>query len=127
MTSSTPHVLPLCRNSTTQPVRRPVPQWWAIMEMVPVYIQNTWFLCGTPTADCLFEPTGFPSADGRSVFFNPGEGSVPPCLPKKSACNTPKTIDANGASAFVIDLDWLTDKARNSLGKGAPYEVYLKK
>lgn len=102
-------------------------QWWAIMEMVPVYIQNTWFLCGSPTADCLFEPTGFPSADGRSVFFNPGEGAVSPCLPKKSACNTPKTIDANGASAFVIDLNWLTDEARNSLGKGAPYEVYLRK
>lgn len=102
-------------------------EWWAIMQMTPVYIQNTWFECGTPTADCLFEPTGFPSANGKSVYFNPGEGSVSPCLPKKSACNTPKTIDANGASAFVIDLDWLTDKARNSLGKGAPYEVYLKK
>lgn len=102
-------------------------EWWAIMEMMPVYVQNTWFRCGTPTADCMFEPSGFASADGRSVFFNPGEGSVSPCLPKKGACNTPKTIAAAGASAFVIDLSWLTDEARNSLGKGAPYEVYLKR
>ncbi len=39
-------------------------EWWAIMEMMPVYVQNTWFLCGTPTADCLFEPTGFSLAAG---------------------------------------------------------------
>lgn len=102
-------------------------QWWAVMDMVPVYVQTTWFLCKTPTADCQFEPTGFASPDGRSVFFNPGEGSASPCLPKNGNCNTPKSIEAAGASAFVIDIDWLTDAAKNSLGQGEPYEVYLRR
>ena len=111
-------------------------EWWAVMDMVAVYLQTTWFECKSPTADCLFEPTGFleaeiaagdPAPDGKSVFFGPGEGSTPPCLPKKDACNTPGTVSVMGVSAFVIDSDWLSDTAKNSLGKPQPYEVYLLK
>lgn len=105
-------------------------QWWAIMEMVPIYVQATWFECKAPTADCLFEPTGFDlsgDADGKSVFFHPGEGSTPPCLPKAGGCQVPGTISAMGVSAFVIDSAWLSNEANNSLGKPQPYEVYLKR
>lgn len=111
-------------------------QWWAVMDMVAVYLQTTWYQCKSPTADCLFEPTGHfeaevaagdPAPDGKSVFFGPGEGSTPPCLPKNSACNTPGSVDAMGVSAFVVESDWLSEAAKNSLGKPQPYEVYLRK
>ncbi len=82
--------------------------WHAIMDMVPVCIQVTWFECKTPTTDCRFEPTCFDFAgavDGLSIFFHPGEGSSPPCLQRTEGdpCNVPGTISAMGASAFVSD------------------------
>lgn len=106
-------------------------QWWAVTEMVPVYIQTTWFECKSPTSDCMFAPNDFITYTGGatdlSVFFNPGEGDTPPCKPKKSSCNLPSTINAMGTSAFVIGSASLSDAAKNSLGKAQPYEVYLRR
>ncbi len=105
-------------------------QWWAIMEMVPIYLQTTWFECKSPTKDCLFAPTDFDIygvPDGTSVFFNPGEGDTPPCLPKSGSCSTPNAISAMGVSAFVIGSGSLSETAKNSLGKPQPYEVYLRR
>lgn len=106
-------------------------QWWAVLEMVPVYIQTTWFECKSPTSDCMFAPNDFITYMGGatelSVFFNPGEGDTPPCKPKSGSCTLPSTINAMGTSAFVIGSASLSDEAKNSLGKPQPYEVYLRR
>jgi len=34
-------------------------KWWAVMELRPVYVQTSWYLCGQPTGDCLFQPDDF--------------------------------------------------------------------
>lgn len=106
-------------------------EWWAVMEMVPIYLHTTWFDCKTPTGVCLFAPTGFDlyggGTDGTSVFFNPGEGDTPPCLLKSGSCDAPNQIDAMGVSAYVIGRASLSDTALNTLGQPQPYEVYLKR
>lgn len=132
-------------------------KWWAVMNMQPVYVQTTWYRCGQPTGECLFEPDDFdtyvppptgtttttttlpPSStttsttaapspeDGKTVFFNPGEGSVEPCLVKNSNCVIPKTMVMAGSSAFVIQDSWLSDEAQNAIGGSSPYEVFLRR
>lgn len=148
-------------------------KWWGVISLQPVYIQTTWYTCGNPTGDCLFEPDDFgtyvhpntpppttttttsttttsttgttsstssttttqpptttttlPPTHGKSVFFNPGEGSAEPCLLVKGNCGTPKTLEMAGSSAFVIDETWLGPAAANSIGASAPYDVYLRR
>ena len=151
-------------------------KWWGVISLQPVYIQTTWYICGTPTGDCLFEPNDFgtylhpnapppttttttsttttsttaptgttsstssttttlpptttttlPPSHGKSVFFNPGEGSAEPCLLVKGNCVVPKNLEMAGSSAFVIDQSWLGPAAANSIGSSAPYDVYLRR
>lgn len=70
-----------------------------------------------------------PANVGKSVFFNPGEGSEEPCLPNKANddCIKPSTIEADGMTTFVIRPDWLPDTAKGVLGGSSPFEVYLRR
>ena len=132
-------------------------KWWAVMNMQPVYVQTTWYRCGQPTGECLFEPddhdtyvsptattttttTTLPPSstttsttaapqpeDGKSVFFNPGEGSAEPCLVSSGNCSTPNSLEMAGSSAFVVQESWLSPKAQNAIGGSSPYEVFLKR
>ncbi len=65
--------------------------------------------------------------DGKSVFFNPGEGTLEPCLVTNAGCIRPNTMEMAGASSVVIQKSWLSDKAQNAIGGDAPYQVYLRR
>ncbi len=71
----------------------------------------------------LDPPVGF----GKSVFFNPGEGTDEPCLVKNGACSTPGTLTMAGSSAFVIGSDWLSAASQSAIGTSSPYEVFLRR
>ena len=109
--------------------------WWAVTDLVPVYLQTTWYDCtngknGQET-DCLFQPDNFTpdptNRDTYSVLFNPGEGSKPPCYLKNSACVKPSSarFQLMGLSALVLDWDLLPPGAENQYGSTAPFEVFL--
>ena len=74
-------------------------------------------------------PPDPPASQGKSVFFNPGEGSAQPCLPDKDneACIHPDEAEADGMTALIIYQDWLPDTVKNVLGSSSPYEVYLRR
>jgi hypothetical protein len=107
-------------------------KWWAVMELVPVYLQSTWYDCtnGKET-ECLFQPDNFTpdptNRDTYSVLFNPGEGSESPCYLKNGTCVKPSTsrFQLMGLSALVLDWDLLPLEAENQYGSTAPFEVFL--
>ena len=70
-----------------------------------------------------------PVSLGKSIFFNPGEGETPPCMPNKANddCIEPTTIEADGMTALVIEADWLHPSTQNAIGGNTPYEVYLRR
>ncbi|MGI9585589.1 MAG: pilus assembly protein TadG-related protein [Acidimicrobiia bacterium] len=107
-------------------------KWWAVMELVPVYLHSTWYDCtnGSDT-ECLFQPEDFMSdpadRDSYSVLFNPGEGTESPCYLNNGECVKPSAsrFQLMGLSALVLDWDLLPDGAENQYGSTAPFEVFL--
>lgn len=104
-------------------------EWRAIVELVPVYIQTTWYDCGSGKDPyCLFKPVDFDAADpdDLTILFSPGEGMTSPVVPAKSGgYETPKSIDLEGVTALVLEWDWLIDDAKNQIGETAPLTVSL--
>lgn len=111
----------------------------AIVELKPVYIHSTWYICGNGTNKmCFFQPDDFDPADPSalnpadlSVLFNPGEGTESPIVIANNGSNT-STVGAlwwelQGVSALVLEWDWLYPGAKNDLGEVAPLSVYLYK
>jgi len=71
-------------------------------------------------------PLDTPPTQGKSVFFNPGEGSEAPCIiNNQDNCVPPDTLEMAGTSAFVLGKNWLSEDAKNAIGNTAPYQVYL--
>lgn len=70
-----------------------------------------------------------PASFGKSIYFNPGEGETPPCMPNKANddCIEPTTIEVDGMTALVIETDWLHPSSQNAIGGNAPFEVYLRR
>ncbi len=70
-----------------------------------------------------------PARQGKSIFFNPGEGSAEPCLPDKNDenCINPNEMEVDGMTALVILQDWLPESIKNTLGSSSPFEVYLRR
>jgi Flp pilus assembly protein TadG len=106
--------------------------YYPIVDLLPVYIQSTWYDCTNSKIGCLFHPADFPeddplSPDYYSTYFNPGEGEAEPCYQKKTGdpCEDPALIKLKGASAIVLDWDWLPPGAENAIGDAAPYAVQL--
>jgi hypothetical protein len=107
--------------------------WFGVVDLVPVYIQTTWYGCTTSKRLCLFLPddpnrTDPPAPTDYSVFFNPGEGTEFPCYmdPNSTDCKKPTNIKLLGVSSYVLDGGTLTPEDwLNSLGNPTPFNVYL--
>lgn len=99
-------------------------EWRGIEELVPVYLNASWYRCGTPNRDCWFFPEDFPD-DEASNRFNPGEGTRSPSMNESTTLDTPRTIQLDGIAALVLDWEWLYPEAKNELGEVAPLSVSL--
>lgn len=126
---------------------------YAILDLIPVYIQSTWYDCTGTGVDCLFHPADFVNEAMNvtapwewddtvpmwySPVFNPGEGDTVPCKSNKGYdpveyekkpgdfdCVNPTDMVLKGASAIVLDWDWFPEDAENAIGNNSPYLVQM--
>jgi hypothetical protein len=123
----------------------------AVIKLVPVYLQTTWFDCGHGGDPwCYFEPEPSnsvppattstsstsstttlppdPTAD-LTILFNPGEGTTDPLIMGNGndaiVDGTPKKLELAGLTAFVLDWEWLFPDAKNQLGGTVPLAASL--
>lgn len=109
----------------------------AIVELKPVYLHSTWYICGNgQNKMCFFQPDDFvpaiPSAltpADLSILFNPGEGVESPIVIANDGSYTSNVSalrwELQGISAIVLEWEWLYPGAKNDLGEVAPLSVHL--
>jgi hypothetical protein len=102
--------------------------WVHVLDFIPLYVQGTWYDCGNPAAECLFQPEGFGGDEYTPVFY-PGEGTTDPVIPDPGHSGTysrPDRLETKGVSGLVLDWNWLTpENADELLGESSPFRVQL--